>query len=233
MDTDKQTVAAEKDKKTETSAFHATSHKEDVTDAKHTHQLFPKKLAIALLLLIAIAVGVIALKTYLQLNKPQVKKITINKQVLQKRSQDLGLISRGLTGKAIDVSTGRIVKAARIFSPDDKTVYLELDLNSAPKGTIVDYIRYKEGRYVDHGEVTIANTDIKNLLFNWTITRLLGSSRDGRWKITTYSNGILAKRIAYEIRGNKVSYVYPDKPISTTDPDYKLSSIIALQSRTD
>ena len=105
--------------------------------------------AIVLLILIAIVASLIV---YKQMRKPQVKTITVKKQVIVRRSKDLGLITRGLTGKAVDVNTGKIVKAARIFSLDDKTVYLQLDLQNAPKGTVIDYIRYKNGKYVDHGE---------------------------------------------------------------------------------
>ncbi len=159
----------------------------------------------------------------------KVKTVTINKQVLQKRSKDLGLISRGLTGKAVDVNTGRVVVAARIFSPDDKTVYLELDLLTAPKGTAVDYIRYKEGRYVDHGEVVTQREDTKNILFNWTITKIIGNSRDGKWKIATYANGILSKRISYEIKSSKISQS-TSEDVSPSDSDYKLNKTLASLS---
>ncbi len=180
-------------------------------------------------LMLAVAAGV-AIKTYQQIRRPQVTKITVNKQALQKRSKDPGFIYRALTGKAIDVNTGKIVKAARIFSSNDKTVYLELDLNKPLKGTIIDYIRYKDGRYVDHGEVTLAEADINNLLFNWTINQLLVGLRDGKWKIATYTNGILAKRINYEIKSNKVTDVKYDEPIGANDPDYNLSQTLFLAS---
>src|SRR5215469_16240312 len=81
---------------------------------------------------------------------PKVIK-TVIKQTLVRRSVDQGFINNALTGRAVDVNTGKIVQAARIFSPNDRKVYLELDLNLPPVGTVVDYIRYKDGRYVDHG----------------------------------------------------------------------------------
>lgn len=164
-------------------------------------------------------------KTYKPFKQQTVKK-TVVKQVLVKRSQDKGIIDRALTGKAVDVATGKIVKAARIFSYDDKTVYLELDLLNAPKGTVIDYIRYKEGRYVDHGEVALANSSTKNILFDWTISQVFGARRDGRWKVATYTDGILAKRVAYEIRNNKVSRYYLE-PITPTDPDFRLADVLS------
>ena len=184
--------------------------------------------AIVLLILIAIVASLIV---YKQMRKPQVKTITVKKQVIVRRSKDLGLITRGLTGKAVDVNTGKIVKAARIFSLDDKTVYLQLDLQNAPKGTVIDYIRYKNGKYVDHGELSIAKNDIKNVLFNWTISNLLANLTEGKWKVATYSNGILAKRILYEISKNKISYVYPEDTIEPNDPDYNLHSSLIAASK--
>lgn len=189
---------------------------------------FSKKFIMTFVLLILVVIGLVV---YKQTNKPQVKTITVKKQVVVRRSRDLGLITRGLTGKAVDVNTGKIVKAARIFSLDDKTVYLEVDLQNAPKGTVLDYIRYKNGRYVDHGELALAKNDIKNVLFNWTISNLLANLTEGKWKVATYSNGILAKRILYTISSNKVSYVYPEESISPSDPDYRLQTALLVASK--
>ncbi len=201
---------------------------ENSTSITHVHK-FSKKFIITLVLLTFIVIGLVV---YEQVNnKPQIKTITVKKQVVVRRSKDLGLITRGLTGKAVDVNTGKIVKAARIFSLGDKTVFLELDLQNAPKGTILDYIRYKNGRYVDHGELTIAKNNIKNVLFNWTVSNFLANLTEGKWKIATYSDGILAKRILYTISNNKVGYVYPEESVSPNDPDYHLQSALLIASK--
>lgn len=182
------------------------------------------KSTIIIIILVAVIAGLVGLKTYQQL-KPVVKQVTVNRQVLQKRSKSLGYVNRALTGKAIDIATGKVVQAARIFTPDDKKIYLEVDLNQAQKGTIIDCLRYKNGKYVDLTEVTLQNGDIKNILFNWIITKLLSANRDGSWRVNVYAKGILEKRILYEIKDNKVSYVYPDQPVSTNDSDYRLPSV--------
>ncbi len=187
--------------------------------------LWDKRFIILFILLVLLLGGLLAYKQF-HPGKPQVRTITVNKQVLQKRSMDLGIIQRGLTGKAIDVNTGKIIKAARVFSPNDTTVYLELDFYSAPKGTVIDYIRYKNGRYVDHGEVTLIKANTKNILFNWIINNLLSNSHDGNWRVATYTNGVLSKRISYVVTKNQVSYVYPETPVRSTDTDYLLSAAL-------
>ncbi len=95
---------------------------------------------IVLVLLGSLVVGLIAYQQFFK-PKPKVKTVTVQKEVLQKRSKTPGIIERGLTGKAVDVNTGKIVTAARVFSSTDNTVYLELDLNTPPLGTLLDYIR--------------------------------------------------------------------------------------------
>lgn len=181
-----------------------------------------KKFELIFAVLIFILVVAFIIKLYQPTKTPVITKRIVKKEVVQKRSQDLGLISRGLTGKAIDVNTGRIITAARIFSLDDKIIYLELDLSNAPKGTIIDYIRYKEGRYVDHGELVLNKDNLANVLFNWTINSLLSKLRDGKWKIATYTNGILSKRILYQVVNNKVSWTNNENDISSGSSDYYL-----------
>ncbi len=189
--------------------------------------ILQKKIHILFVILILITAGTIGVKMYTPFQKqPQVVKKTVIKQVLVKRSKDTGIIDRGLTGKAIDVNTGKILAAARVFSTKDKTVYLELDFNNAPKGTVIDYIRYKKGRFVDHGEIVISKDNTQNALFNWSINNLLANIVEGQWRIATYANGILAKRINYEIKNDQVGSVF-DEEVKPTDPDYKLTTVIA------
>jgi hypothetical protein len=201
-------------------------HIEQPVPSRNANQLMSKKLwdKKFIFIFIALIILLACLLLYKQFGKIKLpaKTITINRQVLQKRSKDLGYVYRGLTGKAVDVNTGKIVKAARIFSADDKTVYLEIDFNNAPKGTIIDYIRYKNGRYVDHGEVSLIKANTKNILFDWIINNLFSNVRNGKWRVATYTNGILAKRISYEVVGNKVSYVNSDDSINPSDSDYLL-----------
>lgn len=201
-----------------------SSNKGSVSFSTLSNYMLKNRFIFIFIILVLILGGVLAYKQFIGM-KPT-KTMVVNKQVLQKRSKDLGYISRGLTGKAIDVNTGKIVKAARVFSDLDRLVYLELDFYTAPQGTLIDYIRYKNGRYVDHGELALPRADTKNILFDWTMNNLFPSIHDGKWKIATYANGILAKRISYEVVSNKVTYVYPDEPVKSTDADYQLAKVL-------
>ena len=173
--------------------------------------------------LILIAIVITTLVLFKNQGQHGANTITIKKQVLLRRSKDLGFIQRGLTGKAVDVNSGKIVLAARVFSLNDSTVYLELDLQQPQAGTLIDYIRYKNGRYIDNGEISVAKADTKNLLFKWQINKALSNLSNGNWKVVTYTNGILAKRVLYVVNNNRVSYVNSTDKILPADSDYKLT----------
>lgn len=202
--------------------------KDTVLRATGIQTFFRSKFGIVFILLVIVTFGLIGYRTYQQ-NKAQkqIAKKTVVKQVLVRRSKIPNIITRVTTAKAIDVKTGKVITAARIFSFSDKTIYLALDLNNAKSGTHIDYIRYLNGRYVDHGNIKIVKDLTNNINFSWTNTRSLGSVTDGKWKIATYTNGILEKRVNYLVQKNQVSYVYPDESISLSDADYQLNKTIA------
>ncbi len=184
------------------------------------------------ILLIAIVGGLVGFKAYQQYQKNQQAGLqkAVVKQVVVRRSKIPNVIAKATTAKAIDVKTGKVITAARVFSPNDKTVYLALDLDSAKNGTSIDYIRYLNGRYVDHGNAKLNKDLIANISFSWTNIKPIGSVTDGNWKIATYTNGILEKRVNYTVKKNEVASVYIEDTIQPSDSDYQLSRTVALLS---
>jgi len=169
-----------------------------------------------IILLIAIVGGLVGYKTSLSLRDKtyqqiksvkQAEKKTVVKQAIVRRSKIPNVIVAATTAKAIDVKTGKVITAARVFSLDDKTVYLALDLDKPKSGTNIDYIRYLNGRYVDHGNSKLSKDLVENISFSWTNSRSLGSVIEGKWKIATYTNGILEKRVSYVVQKDKISQV--------------------------
>ncbi len=179
-------------------------------------------------LLLVATVSLVGYKTYLGSYAAKPTQKTALKEVLVRRSKILGVILKAVTAKAIDVKTGKVIQAAGVFSLGDKTIYLALDLNSARFGTYIDYIRYLNGRYVDHGDVKISKDATRSITFNWTNVRPLGSIGDGKWKIATYTNGILEKRVSYLVKKGNVSKLYPEEPILSSNPDYQLVRTLAM-----
>lgn len=200
----------------------------DAVSAESVGYASGKKFALVFVMFLIVIGGLISYQRSKNV-KPPVRTMVVNRQYLQKRSRVLGIITRGLTGNSIDVNTGKIVKAARIFTPTDKKVYLELDLNNAPIGTIIDVIRYRGGRYVNHEELVLSKSTIQNVLFAWIISSLNTTTYNGNWKAATYENGILSKRVSYMITNSKLSSASEDK-VESNDPDFKLSRVLAANT---
>lgn len=186
-----------------------------------------------IILLLVITAGLIGFRTYQQFiaHQNENPKKTVVKQALVRRSKIPNIITSATTAKAIDVKTGKVITAAKVFSLEDKTVYLALDLDKAKSGTFIDYIRYLNGRYVDHGNAKIIKDATENISFSWTNTKSLGSITEGNWKIATYSNGILEKRVNYVVKKDQVTYMFPDEDIFPFGPDYQLGNTLALISQ--
>lgn len=182
-----------------------------------------------LLLLVVATGGFVAYRSYSQWQQRKTKQKPVIKQILVRRSKSPNVIIQATTAKAIDVNTGKVITAARIFSTNDKTVYLSLDLDKPQVGTRIDYIRYLYGRYVDHGSIKVDRPLTSNLAFSWVVTRPLGSRPDGQYKIATYANGILEKRVTYVIEKAKLSSVSIDGGVFPGDPDYQLVLALARE----
>ena len=181
------------------------------------------------ILLVFIVAGFLIYKGYQQFKaSQQPEKKTVVKQVLVRRSKIPNVIVSATTAKAIDVKTGKVITAARVFSLNDKTVYLALDLDSAKSGVNIDYIRYLNGRYVDHGNAKLTKDLTDNISFSWTNSRSLGSATEGKWKIATYTNGILEKRVSYLVQKNQISQVQVEAA-ALADADFRLNDSIALK----
>ncbi len=193
-----------------------------------------KGFAIPLIILLVVVVGgLVGFKAYqqYQVQKQGASKKTVVQQVVVRRSKIPNVIAKATTAQAIDVKTGKVITAARVFSSNDKTVYLALDLDSAKTGTNIDYIRYLNGRYVDHGNTKLTKDLIANISFSWTNIKPIGSVTDGNWKIATYTNGILEKRVNYTVKKNEVAAVYIEDSVEASDSDYQLIKTIALLSK--
>lgn len=116
-----------------------------------------------------------------------------------KRSKELGYISTVTTSKGVDQKTNKPINPTANFTPTDNPIYLVADVNNPPVGSRIDYIRYLNGRYVDHRSVEINQAGTKAVVFDWTTT-VIGVKRPmGAYRVKLYANGILEKRVNYNV----------------------------------
>ena len=124
-----------------------------------------------------------------------------------RRSEDPQKITQVTTATTIDAITGKVLHPSSTFSINDKNIYLVVKLNTPTVGSHVDYIRYFNGKFIDHGEITVTNPSTKDVVFNWDKT-IRAPSESGTYTITTYYNGIFEKRLDYTIQ-NRLAFAYP------------------------
>ncbi len=191
-----------------------------------THSELIKEIVLIFGIFIALLIGAVIFFTYR--NSHPSKKVTLMKESLVRRSKVPNVIIKATTAKAVDVSTGKVVRAARIFSSvNDKTIYLGLDLHAPKIGTRIDYVRYLNDRYVDHGSIEVTKNGTGYLIFSWTtINGYLGVRPDGKYKVSTYTDGILEKRVLYTVTHEKISSVEEDNQVSINDSDFLLAKIL-------
>jgi len=119
MDKNKQTLS---EKKVETFAKISSSNKENLNmRVTRLRMLFQSKFTIVLVVLVIFTAGLLGYKSYQQYNaqKMAIKKTVTKQQVLVRRSKIPNVIVNATTAKAIDVKTGKVIQAARVFSLND------------------------------------------------------------------------------------------------------------------
>ncbi len=159
-------------------------------------------LIIALIALVGLG-GFFVFQTFL--NKPAATPVPLKQKTQPKktvmvktRSKTPGIIKQVATAKAIDVKTSLPIQPTNKFTTKDKYVYLSLVLNNPTAGTRIDYVRYINGRYLDHKSVKLASPGMKALAFDWA-AKTTANRPVGVYRVRTYTNGILEKRANYTV----------------------------------
>lgn len=97
-------------------------------------------------------------------------------------------------GTAID-SMGKIVTPLSSFAPSDGKINAVSALQNAPKGMKIEYVRYRDNKFVDNGSLTIAKDGAQYAGFNFT-PKSGKKHPTGVYKVKIYANG------EYQTAGN-------------------------------
>lgn len=159
-------------------------------------------LAPLVLLLIVAALGIVAFVGFRQLTNKPTSSVTKQevKPTQKPRSQAPGIIIKATTTKAIDPKTGEATAPNKYFAPLDKALFLVSNLNNSPSGTRIEYVRYLNGKYLDHGSVKLVKPDLKNVGFNFSPKKTGAKHKKGIYRVRLYTNGILEKKVNYIVR---------------------------------
>lgn len=122
-----------------------------------------------------------------------------SQKVIPPRSIAPGVISAAITAHGYNPRTGSVIKPDKYFSPGDRQLYLALKINKPKVGTHIEYVRYLQGKYLDHRSIKVAQPNWKYAYFGWT-NKPGKEHKKGIYRIRLYSNGILEKKVNYIVR---------------------------------
>lgn len=121
------------------------------------------------------------------------------KNTVLPRSKAPGIITAALTAHGYNPKTGSAIKPDKYFSTKDNQIYLLMNVNKPKVGTRIEYVRYLQGKYLDHKSLKMTQPNLKYAYFSWS-TKPGKDHKKGIYRVRVYSNGILEKKINYLIR---------------------------------
>lgn len=140
--------------------------------------------------------GVLVLKQNIfQKNKKTGKTIV---QTEIRRSKAPGVIGEVLMTKTVD-SIGRPLNLTSQFSKNDKEILLVTKLKNPKVGTDIEYVRYLDGKYIDHRSLKIEKVDALYASFSWELKDQFSTHRKGEYKVKLYTNGRAEKIVSYTV----------------------------------
>lgn len=117
----------------------------------------------------------------------------------QKPSQPTGMILGATTTKSVDPKTGKGGVEVTTFSNKDPIVYVVLQVNKPKKDTKFEYVRYFNGKYVDHKSLGTTKDGVDYVSFSWRLKDSKSKHLAGDYKVKLYTNGNFEKELSYQV----------------------------------
>lgn len=109
-----------------------------------------------------------------------------------------GIIKDEQFSTAVD-SQGKATHITNKFSTTDQKVYAVISLDKAKAGTVIQYVRYFNGKNIDDGSLTINKNDTKNIDFLFA-TKSGKLRHPGEYKVRVYTNGKAEMSSVYTVK---------------------------------
>lgn len=154
------------------------------------------------LIIVAALVGVGLLGYKLSTTQKQQKKVPTVSQNVKKvppRSKAPGVVLGAMTAHGYNPKTGAAIGPDKYFSAKDPKLYLLMKTDKPKPGTRIEYVRYLQGRYLDHRAIQVTQPNWKYAYFAWS-SKLGKLHRKGIYRVRVYTNGVLEKKVNYEVR---------------------------------
>ncbi len=118
---------------------------------------------------------------------------------IEKRSKSPGVIADIILAKTIDATTGKPLTITHAFSKKEPTIYAVMKLQHVSSGTRIEYVRYRNKKYLDHRSIQIVQP-VLYVNFHWKLKTPPADRPAGTYLIKVYANGKLEKAAEYVVR---------------------------------
>lgn len=102
--------------------------------------------------------------------------------------------------KSINEKTGDPIDITSEFAENDKDIILVVALSGCKIGTRIEYVRYLNNKFLDHGSIKLRKAQSETVSFIWSLRKKNSSHLKGNYRIKTYLNGKFGKDIFYTVK---------------------------------
>jgi len=108
-----------------------------------------------------------------------------------------GSVVSVVSAKSYDSHRNVASEVTSSFSPTDRQIVLGVTLQGYPAGSRCEFVRYLNGKYLDHGSVPVKKPTANTVFFTWTLTKPGVSHLPGPYRIKVFVNGRYARELTY------------------------------------
>ncbi len=85
------------------------------------------------------------------------------------------------------------------FAPTTPAIYVVANISKAAKNSRLEYVRYRDGKFVDNGSLAVSKDNAQNASFSWKL-KPSATHPVGKYKVNIYANGKFIRSATYEIK---------------------------------
>lgn len=110
-----------------------------------------------------------------------------------------GIVTDVVAAKSLNLKTGEAVGPTSTFGAKDKTIYAVMTLKDPKVNTKIEYVRYLNDKFLDHGSLTVKKATTNNVSFNWTLKKVGALHPVGSYRVKVYTNGSYERDVTYTV----------------------------------
>ena len=110
-----------------------------------------------------------------------------------------GTVTSVVCSRSYDPKKDNAIDVNSSFSQSDRQIVLGVTLVGFSSGSRCQIVRYLNGKYLDHGSVSIKKPSLNTIFFLWRLTKPGVLHLPGPYKVKVFVNGRFAKEVDYTV----------------------------------